>query len=400
MFFMNKVVTLVQEEVYHYRAPFFRQLHQKLQSSGVELRLAYEKTGNCRSLDSEPWTVHTPSWRLGKICWQDLGNAVNGSHLVVFPQMIRYPRSLIEQGVNWFRNRKTAFWGHGKYFDPAWDGKTSERLKGWLSKHVDWWFAYNNRSAGVVRDGLGYPAERITVVMNATDTHSMRKKANHTSAEDLQTLRNDLNCQSQNVGIYTGTLYSSKRIPFLLEASRRVRRQIPDFELIVVGSGDDSRLVEAAASQLPWIHYVGRKNDEEKVPYWMLAKILLIPGAVGLVVNDSLAMGLPMITSAFPFHGPEIDYLRHGENGWIVDDWDNVDAYAAATIQLMEDEASRAKLAAAALADGEVYTIEAMADRFSVGVVKALESERYRGFGSLRRCDNSQNAFNYSESKK
>jgi exopolysaccharide biosynthesis WecB/TagA/CpsF family protein len=38
----------------------------------------------------------------------------------------------------------------------------------WLTK-VDWWFAYNDLSAGIVRS-LGYPEERITSVQNAIDT--------------------------------------------------------------------------------------------------------------------------------------------------------------------------------------------------------------------------------------
>lgn len=377
---MSETVTIIQEEVYHYRVPFFRELQRQLHEQGVELALAYEKGGKCRDLDDEPWTLHTPCKRFGKLCWQNLDAIPASTRLVIFPQMVRYPYALIEQSVNWIRNRKTAFWGHGKYFDPAWDGKASERFKAWLSKHVDWWFAYNERSARVLRDELGYPADRITSVMNAIDTRAMRDKAEHTTPAELEALRQSIGCRSDNVAVYTGTLYSSKRIDFLLEAARRVRKTIEDFELIVIGSGEDSRMVGNAAAENPWIHHVGRQNDQDKVPYWMLAKLLLIPGAVGLVVIDSMALGLPMVTTAYPFHGPEIDYLRHGENGWLVDDWQSVDAYADAVIHLLSDETQRGELAAGAMTDGGIYTIDTMANRFADGIRKALAADCHTGF--------------------
>ena len=41
----------------------------------------------------------------------------------------------------------------------------------------------------------------------------------------------------------------------------------------------------------------------------------LLPGAVGLGVLDSFAFDVPLVTVDLPYHGPEIDYVRDGENG-------------------------------------------------------------------------------------
>ena len=38
-----------------------------------------------------------------------------------------------------------------------------------------------------------------------------------------------------------------------------------------------------------------------------------IPGRVGLVAVDALAMGLPVHTTRYPYHAPEIEFLAENE---------------------------------------------------------------------------------------
>ena len=99
------------------------------------------------------------------------------------------------------------------------------------------------------------------------------------------------------------------------------------------------------------------------------AKLFLMPGLVGLAVA---AAGLPMVTTAYPSHSPEIAYLRDGENGVIVANWQDVDAYVDMVADLMLDEPRRARLATVARRMAGVYTVEAMAERFTAGVVAVL----------------------------
>ena len=57
---------------------------------------------------------------------------------------------------------------------------------------------------------------------------------------------------------------------------------MPDFEMLFVGSGPDRTWVEEAVARNPWMHYVGPVFDDDKVPYFRLAKLALMPGRVGL----------------------------------------------------------------------------------------------------------------------
>jgi glycosyltransferase involved in cell wall biosynthesis len=141
--------------------------------------------------------------------------------------------------------------------------------------------------------------------------------------------------------------------------------------------------VEKASARVDWIHYLGAKNDVEKVPYWAISKLLLMPGAVGLVVLDSFALGIPMVTTAVQTHGPEIDYLDDGVNGIIVPEWDSAESYAIAVVNLLRDESRRQKMSENCLSVSENYTVEKMAEFFAKGICSALSTSRYSGFRLL-----------------
>jgi hypothetical protein len=67
-----------------------------------------------------------------------------------------------------------------------------------------------------------------------------------------------------------------------------------------------------------------------------------MPGLVGLTVLDCAAAGIPIVTTAYPYHSPEIEYLRAGGNGLIVDDSRSVGAYAEAVVSVLQDACLRA----------------------------------------------------------
>ena len=133
-----------------------------------------------------------------------------------------------------------------------------------------------------------------------------------------------------------------------------MREAVPDFHLLIIGGGPDAGIAEAAAAELPWVHYVGPKLGAEKTALASLGRVFLMPGLVGLGVLDSFAYGTPMVTTDVPYHSPEIDYLRHGENGLIVAD--DVRTYAEAVTELLTDEAWRLQLRrGAAAASGDLH---------------------------------------------
>jgi len=192
------------------------------------------------------------------------------------------------------------------------------------------------------------------------------------SDEELAALRLRWNIQSRNVAIFVGGLYAEKRIQYLIEAAHALRRRVADFELIVIGAGPDQQLVEQAAREHRWIHYLGPCLGTDKVPFFGLSKVMLLPGLVGLGVLDSFALEIPLVTVDLAFHSPEVEYLRHGENGVKLPAGTNPEEYAAAVSSLLGDERAREHLQAGCRVAAQTYTIEAMVSRFAAGVLLAI----------------------------
>src|SRR5690606_21622611 len=48
------------------------------------------------------------------------------------------------------------------------------------------------------------------------------------------------------------------------------------------------------------------------------ASLVFVPGASGLSINHAFAYGRPYFTLQSVLHGPEIDYIRPGENGAVL----------------------------------------------------------------------------------
>jgi glycosyltransferase involved in cell wall biosynthesis len=367
-------VAILQESVEDYRVRFFDILHQLLTERGVEMTLWVHDAGIPAKYRDLAYVRPLQCMGKGRLQWAKLPSAVKMADLVIQPQQVRHLSFLVCLLLRKSGRRKNAFWGHGQCFDPEFENRWSEKLKRWFSTRVNWWFAYNDLSARIVRD-LGFPAGRITSVMNSTDTLDLRKKLDEVKAEGLETWRSRLGLGPGPVGVFTGRLYVNKRVDFTLAAALKIRKAIPTFEMIFIGDGEDRATVEAAVAKHPWIHYPGPKNNADKVPYWAVADVLLNPGVVGLVINDAMALGLPTITTDFPTHSPEIDYLIEDVNGIIARPWTEVQPFADATLQLLRDPQRLVAMKKASFESGNSYSAETMAANFAKGIEASLASE-------------------------
>lgn len=365
-------VLIVQEHLPHYRVAFFEQLRCLLHERGISLDLVYSAGGTSKLLPgSLPWARAAPTARWRGLVYQHVMGRAAKADLVIVPQELKYI------SLAWLLARRAAglvrlaFWGHGRNMQSRNQNSWPERVKRILSKRVDWWFAYNERSAAVVRE-LGFPADRITIVQNAINTKHLVEARRALTQEAIETAKTSLGIHSSNVAIYTGGLYEEKRLPFLLEAAAKVHAQMSDFHLIIIGGGPQGHLIIEAARNNSWVHYLGPKNDTEKLPFWAISKISLMPGLVGLGVLDSFSLGVPLITTNYPYHSPEIEYLRDGVNGVMVHDWKDTNAYAKNVIALLKDQNRLAHMITEGDRAAHFYTIENMAVNFASGIIEAL----------------------------
>ena len=372
---MKKVI-IIQSSLPHYRVAFFGLLREKLKAAEVELQLIHGKhPQNPTYLPGNlPWATPVERIKIGPMCWHrnTIGPAL-AADLVIAPQEIRNVAPLLIQALRHIFKPRFAYWGHGKSFQTTRPNGISERIKRLLRNQAEWWFAYNDLSAKLVISG-GFPAENVTSVINSIDTAKLSAWRSQLTQKDLFALRELLKIKTKNLAVFTGGMVPNKRLPFLLEALHEIRRQVPDFEMIFIGGGTERHFVTEAAIHHSWIHDIGPLSSKEIVPYWAISKLMLMPGLVGLVILDTFALGVPMATSDFPHHSPEIDYLEDGINGVMIRCGECSKAYADGVVQLLNDPMQIDRIREGALVSAKRYSIENMAENFARGVIAAIRS--------------------------
>ena len=389
---MDKKVTILVPSVPHYRRPFYSRLREYLLGKGIDLRLIHgfeDSTQNGADGEfSGSWVKRIDHVSFNfcgvELCWQPYWRYLRDCDLVIVQQANRLLLNYLLIAKRTYSRQKIAFWGHGSDLqrDP---GDIRNRWKRLFTERVDWWFAYTEEvKAELVRGS--FPAERITNVQNTIDTETLLKLKAQIPALQLELSRREMGLGGGPVGIYCGRIYREKRIEFLLEACRRVREREPNFELIVIGAGPESEKVASASEKLGWIHYVGAKYEVEKVPYFLLADVCLMPGLVGLIIIDCFALEVPVITTTYRYHSPEVTYLRNKENGLITEN--SVESYVAGVSEVLANAEVLARLKHGCREAASIYTMQAMVANFGDGIIACLE------------CDGSRRAWRSGETRR
>jgi glycosyltransferase involved in cell wall biosynthesis len=250
-----------------------------------------------------------------------------------------------------------------------------ERFKRWSISRADWYFAYTQITVDAVEQS-GFPVSRITKLNNTIDTSTLCRDRDSISPEEIAALKNNLGIAGMPVGVFIGSLYAEKRLDFLFEACRRVRQRLPAFQWVIIGDGPEHAKAHGWAAAHDWVHWVGARHGRDKALYLSCADVMLSPGALGLGIIDSFVGGIPMITSDCGIHGPEIAYLRPGENGLLTRD--DVDEFALAVSSLLADPDTLRRIHRACLTSATEYSLDNMASRFVDGMVQALAAPRYK----------------------
>ena len=374
-----KQVLIIEPQMKRYRIPFYMKLHTALETSGINLRVAYSapvgadisKGDNCDL--SPPVGVKVKVYHLfgGKLLFQPLLGQVADADLVIVDQANKHILNSILIGMSRLKLKKVGFWGHGRNCQGS-SSSLPERIKRHTVSLVDWWFAYTSGVREYVKR-RGMSGDRITTVNNSIDTSGLRKALAEVTPSEIQSVRGVLGIDEKAlIGLYCGGLYADKHLDFLIEAAVLVQSQIPEFRLLVLGGGPEFSKVEAATRRYPFIVALGPHFGKEKAFYFGVASVFLMPGSVGLAILDAFTAGLPLITTNIPIHGPEIEYLDDGVNGFIVQP--DVVAYAGVVTRVLKSPGLLQALRAGATRSAAKYSMDAMVENFRSGIVRCLAS--------------------------
>ena len=372
-------VVMVQRTVPHYRRPFYDGLADELGRRGLDLGLVYGQAQgdevSRRDKADLQWGTRVDAREVrvaGRtVAWQPALRHVRGADLVVVGQESK----LLLNHLLFLRqlagHERLAFWGHGRNFQQGSASGFGEAVKRFTSRRVHWWFAYNDVVADIVAR-MGYPTERITDVRNSIDVEGLRRDKAAVGAAEIDRTLAAAGLRGRNLTVFSGGLYAQKRLDLLLDAAERIRAEVSDFELVIIGGGPQEQLVREAAARHPWLYATGPLFSEDLVRWLAPAKLVLMPGLVGLVVLDSFALEAPLVTIADSEHSPEFFYLRDGENGVVLPAGTDAGGYADKVVRLLRDDAARARLVKGCQQAQVRYSMREMVTRFADGVERAL----------------------------
>lgn len=154
-------------------------------------------------------------------------------------------------------------------------------------------------------------------------------------------------------------------------ASERCR----DVHLAVMGEGPERASLEALARELgvaDRARFLGRVSEERKWQILASADLYVsstLHEGFGLVFLEAMSAGLPIVC---PDHGGQLDFLRHGETGYLVPVGED-EALADAIARLAADPEATARMGALCRRMSDRYTAERCASDYEDLFERLLE---------------------------
>ena len=199
-----------------------------------------------------------------------------------------------------------------------------ERLKSILVRRCDAAFVSGERAAHYL-SMLKMPVHRIWRRVDVVDNDWFSIRAEEARVHDVKI--RDRYALPPRYFLYVGRFAPEKNLLRLLEAFASYRDIHTDgaWGLVLVGNGPARQALErfAQVHQVPDIVWAGFRQIEELPAFYALAGCLILPSLTetwGLVVNEAMASGLPVLVSERCGCVPEL--VHQGFNGYVFDPMD------------------------------------------------------------------------------
>jgi glycosyltransferase involved in cell wall biosynthesis len=349
---MTRKIVILTEIIAPYRIPVFNALARR---AGVDLRAIFLAETD-KAL--RQWRIYTdeirfsyevlPSWRwrAGKSSFlinRGLWSALNK----VSPQVIicgGYNYAASWEALLWARRHGVPFvlWSESNSQDARGGRAWVESLKAYFLRHCDRFVVPGKASFEYLRS-LGSPEASILTAPNAVDNRLFATQAEATRAHATE-FREKLELPSRFI-LFVGRLVPEKGVFDLLEAYAKLGSDLrSEVGLVFAGDGvSREELAQRAKRISPGVVcFPGFAQREDLAGLYALAETLVLPthsDPWGLVVNEAMACGLPIIVSSVA--GCSADLVEDGWNGYVVPPRDSEKLSVAIDSLLRQPELKR-----------------------------------------------------------
>ena len=189
----------------------------------------------------------------------------------------------------------------------------------------DWAIAGGKAHVDYLRR-LGFPAERIMPSYDVVDNNFFREGTAQLRRDDnTHNLRAKVEHRvpSTPYFLYVGRLAEEKHVASLLRSWRLYRERGGSWPLVLAGDGPEAAALHCIAEDSAFtgdVLFPGLLKSTELLLFYAFAGCFILPSTRepwGLVVNEAMAAGLPVIASTRC--GCVADLVHPGENGFVFD---------------------------------------------------------------------------------
>lgn len=362
-------IVLVQRLVPVYREVLFDAMRRQCAARGDHFELwasdppqAFARRGTQGGL---AWARRFPVLGLpGGIEWQRLPwREVLDCDVLIVPDQLRTLSNFAAIVLRRLFGRPVLTWGQGRNFQPGIASRWLSRLRLGLMRRAQGHLLYTRQClAAMLSEGVD--ASRLQVVENAPDTRGA--EGLHPQHEAVRDFRERWGLGDAPCIAFLGSWYAGKRPDWIPRIGERLRQDVPDARVVVIGGGDGVEALRKAA--LPWLVLTGPLHGRDKFVALSACRCLCVTGVAGLNVLDAMAVGLPVVLPRRVDHSPEAVYVQSGHNGFWVDD--DPAALAAACRTLIADPALGGRMGRMARAKAAALDADTVAGHFLSGVAR------------------------------
>jgi phosphatidylinositol alpha-mannosyltransferase len=184
-------------------------------------------------------------------------------------------------------------------------------------------------------------------------------------------------CDGKTNILFVGRLEKRKGLDYLLKAYRRLKKDVPDCRLIVVGPGKRFRKKYenyVRRNGLADVVFTGMAAYDQLPRYYKTADIFCAPAtgreSFGIVLLEAMAVGKPVVATSIEGYA---SVMTGGKEGLLVPPKDDKELARALTA-LATDSSLRQKMASRGLATAQEYNWEKIARRVADYYAKILSS--------------------------
>ena len=326
----DKRVLLVSSQVMHYRVSVYNYFHRRFREAGMEFSVL---TDRLQPQNQVPLEFELREMPFQFSAYRRAISDAQPAAVILFlllKDWITWPL------MHWLKLKKIpfAFWTKGSNWD-AKDSRVRNAAFNYANGLSDALILYADSCREFVNPNYGTK----TFVANNTINFQDFPIVN----DNKDDIKREFGIPFNRVVIFVGRMGAEKgrkRVDHLIDIFRRLDRD--DIGLVLVGSGLNETL--KARLNPRNTRYLGEVQDAQNLGISKLCKmadVCAIPGHVGLGLNQAFYWGLPVVTEECN-HPPEIGYLRHGRNGFIVPDGD-LDGLQERLLYLLDNDRVRAE---------------------------------------------------------